>query len=83
MRYGKTERGIVLPKNSIQMADANNTSNYVWLITANQLQKQPVTIRSIDPVSELAVVDGIQPNSQVVRIALAQGAAGRTVKITP
>ena len=83
LRYGKTERGIVLPKNSIQMADASNTSNYVWLITANQLQKQPVTIRSIDPVSELAVVDGIQPNSQVVRIALAQGAAGRTVKITP
>lgn len=83
LRYGKVEHGIVIPKNSVQAADASNLSDYAWVINDHKLHKQPITIRSIDPVSELAVVDGIPNESQVVRIALAQGAEGRTVTITP
>lgn len=83
LRYGKTEQGIVVPQNSIQAADASNPSDYAWVIIDHKLQKQPITIRSIDPVSELAMVNGIPNKSQVVRIALAQGAEGRTVTITP
>lgn len=83
LRYGKVERGVVLPKTSIQNKDASNPSDYVWVIRANQIQKQPITIQSIDPVSELALVQGLPADSQVVRIALAQGAQGRAVKIAP
>ena len=83
LSYGKTERGLVLPKTSIQAADSNHPSDYVWLIQEGQIRKQPIHIRSIDPVSELALVEGLPADSQVIRIALAQGAHGRAVKITP
>ena len=83
LRYGTVQRGVVLPKTSIQPADASNTSDYVWVIVDNRIQKQPITIQSVDPVSELALVQGLSADSQVVRIALAQGAEGRAVKIAP
>ena len=83
LRYGKVERGVVLPKTSIQSKDASNPSDYVWVIAANQIQKQAISIQSIDPVSELALVQGLPADSQVIRIALAQGAQGRAVKIAP
>lgn len=83
LSYGKNERGIVLPKNSIQSADLNQKTGFVWVIQADRIQKKPIQIRSIDPVSELALVDGLALDSQVIRIGLAEGAEGRQVKIVP
>lgn len=83
LQYGEQRRGVVLPKTSIRTADTDNPSDYVWVVEADKILKKPVQIQAIDPVTELALVSGIAVDSQVIRIALAQGANGRQVTIAP
>lgn len=81
LQHGQPQAGVALPIQAIQGNAADQ--RFVWVVRDNKLTKQNVTIRSEDPVSGWALVSDVKAGETVAKLALAEGARGRTVRLTP
>lgn len=72
-------KGYLVPLNSIQNLDEKP---YVWVIRNQILVKQAIDIIAQDYASNTAVVNGLQTNDQVSRVAFSDEDQKKTVKVS-
>jgi RND family efflux transporter MFP subunit len=81
LQHGQPKTGVALPTQAIQSNAAGQ--RFVWVVRDNKLTQQNVTIQSEDPISGWALVSDITAGETVAKLSLAEGARGRTVRLTP